>query len=85
MQRGEVANPRAPCVVTSIDPEYIKDAGLQRLAKKFRMKTCVNHNKSIYIYIYLDIYMHISMWISIYLDIFLYRYLSICIYQSVYR
>ncbi|TDG51821.1 hypothetical protein AWZ03_001881 [Drosophila navojoa] len=37
--RGEVANPRAPCVVTTIDPEYIKDAGLQRLARKFRMKT----------------------------------------------
>ncbi|EDW02748.1 GH19710 [Drosophila grimshawi] len=39
MKRGEVANPRAPCVVTTIDPDYIKDAGLQRLAKKFRMKT----------------------------------------------
>ncbi|EDW08761.1 uncharacterized protein LOC6578927 [Drosophila mojavensis] len=37
--RGEVANPRAPCVVTTIDPDYIKDAGLQRLARKFRMKT----------------------------------------------
>ncbi|XP_064544076.1 uncharacterized protein LOC135432346 [Drosophila montana] len=37
--RGEVANPRAPCVVTTIDPDYIKDAGRQRLAKKFRMKT----------------------------------------------
>lgn len=43
LQRGEVANPRAPCVVTTIDPDYIKDAGLQRLAKKFRMKTCVIH------------------------------------------
>ncbi|XP_017836761.2 uncharacterized protein LOC108595984 [Drosophila busckii] len=37
--RGEVANPRAPCVVTTIDPDYIKDASLQRLARKFRMKT----------------------------------------------
>ncbi|XP_034111673.1 uncharacterized protein LOC117572720 [Drosophila albomicans] len=37
--RGEVANPRAPCVVTTIDPDYIKDAGLHRLARKFRMKT----------------------------------------------
>jgi len=38
-QRGEIANPRAPCVVTTIDPDYIKDASLQRLARKFRMKT----------------------------------------------
>ncbi|XP_017054323.1 uncharacterized protein LOC108096892 [Drosophila ficusphila] len=37
--RGEIANPRAPCVVTTIDPDYIKDASLQRLARKFRMKT----------------------------------------------
>ncbi|XP_068144120.1 trichohyalin [Drosophila tropicalis] len=37
--RGEIANPRAPCVVTTIDPDYIEDASLQRLAKKFRMKT----------------------------------------------
>ncbi|XP_030380963.1 uncharacterized protein LOC115628828 [Scaptodrosophila lebanonensis] len=37
--RGEVANPRAPCVVTTIDPDYIKDASRQRLSKKFRMKT----------------------------------------------
>ncbi|XP_017147778.1 uncharacterized protein LOC108159211 [Drosophila miranda] len=37
--RGEVANPRAPCVVTTIDPEYITDASSQRLARKFRMKT----------------------------------------------
>ncbi|XP_034651777.1 uncharacterized protein LOC117890816 [Drosophila subobscura] len=39
--RGEIANPRAPCVVTTIDPDYITDASAQRLAKKFRMKTDV--------------------------------------------
>ncbi|XP_013115189.2 uncharacterized protein LOC106092807 [Stomoxys calcitrans] len=37
--KGQVANPRAPCVVSTIDPSYIKDASLQRRAKKFRMKT----------------------------------------------
>ncbi|XP_065370414.1 uncharacterized protein LOC135962421 [Calliphora vicina] len=37
--KGQVANPRAPCVVTTIDPEYIVDASLQRRTRKFRMKT----------------------------------------------
>ncbi|XP_061390218.1 uncharacterized protein LOC133325491 [Musca vetustissima] len=37
--KGKVANPRAPCVVTTIDPNYTKDAALQRITKKFRMKT----------------------------------------------
>ncbi|XP_023291865.2 uncharacterized protein LOC111675349 [Lucilia cuprina] len=37
--KGQVANPRAPCVVTTIDPEYIKNASLQRRTRKFRMKT----------------------------------------------
>ncbi|KAM7343618.1 uncharacterized protein ACRADG_010593 isoform 2-T2 [Cochliomyia hominivorax] len=37
--KGEVANPRAPCIVTTIDPLYIKDATLQRKTRKFRMKT----------------------------------------------
>ncbi|KNC28918.1 hypothetical protein FF38_09683 [Lucilia cuprina] len=36
---SQVANPRAPCVVTTIDPEYIKNASLQRRTRKFRMKT----------------------------------------------
>ncbi|XP_073812977.1 uncharacterized protein [Musca autumnalis] len=37
--KGQVANPRAPCVVTTIDPDYTKYAALQRSTKKFRMKT----------------------------------------------
>nr|XP_036225739.1 uncharacterized protein LOC118682201 [Bactrocera oleae] len=37
--RGGVVNPRAPCLVTTIDPSYVKDARTQRLARKFRMKT----------------------------------------------
>ncbi|XP_075165246.1 uncharacterized protein LOC142237734 [Haematobia irritans] len=37
--KGQVANPRAPCVVTTIDPHYTKNATLQRKARKFRMKT----------------------------------------------
>ncbi|TMW40794.1 hypothetical protein DOY81_014126, partial [Sarcophaga bullata] len=35
---GEVANPRAPCVVTTIDPEYTRYATLQHKTRKFRMK-----------------------------------------------
>ncbi|XP_036331539.1 uncharacterized protein LOC118743125 [Rhagoletis pomonella] len=37
--RGGVVNPRAPCLVTTIDPNYVKDARTQRLARKFRMKS----------------------------------------------
>ncbi|XP_054736666.1 uncharacterized protein LOC129243574 [Anastrepha obliqua] len=36
---GGVVNPRAPCLVTTIDPGYVKDARTQRLAREFRMKT----------------------------------------------
>lgn len=32
-------------MVTTIDPDYIKDAGLQRLARKFRMKTYAEISK----------------------------------------
>ncbi|XP_058982784.1 uncharacterized protein LOC101892529 isoform X3 [Musca domestica] len=37
--KGHVANPRAPCVVTTIDPDYTKNSALQRKTQKFRMKT----------------------------------------------
>ncbi|XP_012162247.1 uncharacterized protein LOC105665478 [Ceratitis capitata] len=37
--RGGVVNPRAPCLVATVDPNYVKDARTQRLARKFRMKT----------------------------------------------
>uniref|UniRef100_A0A1A9WYV8 Uncharacterized protein n=1 Tax=Glossina brevipalpis TaxID=37001 RepID=A0A1A9WYV8_9MUSC len=37
--KGKVTNPRAPCVVTTIDPDYSNAMKWQRCTRKFRMKT----------------------------------------------
>ncbi|KAL9915724.1 uncharacterized protein LOC119636987 [Glossina fuscipes] len=37
--KGKLTNPRAPCVVSTIDPDYSKATKWQRNARKFRMKT----------------------------------------------
>ncbi|XP_037947692.1 uncharacterized protein LOC119679419 [Teleopsis dalmanni] len=37
--RGHLNNPRAPCVVTTIDPDYLKDLRQPKRIKKFRMKS----------------------------------------------
>ncbi|XP_067627505.1 uncharacterized protein [Eurosta solidaginis] len=36
---GGVVNPRALCLVTTIDPSYVNDARTQHLSRKFRMKS----------------------------------------------
>ncbi|KAI9582531.1 hypothetical protein GQX74_009918 [Glossina fuscipes] len=44
-QKGKLTNPRAPCVVSTIDPDYSKATKWQRNARKFRMKTEIVRNK----------------------------------------
>ncbi|XP_055859223.1 uncharacterized protein LOC129921431 [Episyrphus balteatus] len=38
-KKGHLSNPKAPCVVTSIDPQYTKDANRQQNFYKFNVKS----------------------------------------------